>query len=191
MHAVHHTDAFILKSAPSGEANRRVWLFTREFGHIVAVVQGVRKQGAKLQMQLSDYSLCSVDLVKGRDVWRLVSASEMQNPFIGRNANGLGRAFVRTLSAVERFCHGEEANEALFLHLLECMNVLFETGLDAKSFDTVSLWKTLATLGYIAVEEVDETLFRRSFIDAVRTIDSTTRSRLIKAINETITETHL
>ena len=107
MHIVHHTDSFILKVQSAGEANSRVWLFTKDFGLVVAMVQGVRKQGAKLQMHLSEYSFIGADLVRGRDVWRLVSVSGEGNPFIDKNLNGLGRAFVRTLSAVERFCHGE------------------------------------------------------------------------------------
>ena len=121
MHTVHHTDAFILKIEPSGEANVRVWLFTKSFGLVVATVQGVRKQGAKLQMHLSPYSLIHTDLVRGKDVWRLVSIKEITNPFIGKDPNGLGRAYVRTLSVVERFCHGEEAHLALFNHLLEAL----------------------------------------------------------------------
>jgi len=191
MHTVHHTDSFILKSTPSGEASRRVWLFTREFGLVVASVQGVRKQGAKLQMQLAEYSFVATDLVRGKDVWRLVTVSEIVAPLLSGKKTALARGYVRTLAAVERFCHGEEINPQLFEHLLECIGTLSGADLDAKSFDTVSLWKVLAALGYISVEEEDRHLYTMPFEEAVRSINIETRSRLIKEINETIKQTHL
>lgn len=191
MHTVHHTDAFILKHQPLGEANARVWLFTRELGLVVATVQGVRKQGAKLQMQLSDYALVSADLVRGKDVWRLVSATEISNPFLGKRRNGLGRAYVRTLGAVERFCHGEEANAVLFEHLLACLEGIDHKELDERSFDTLSVWKVMAMLGYIDIEEADKRFFTDPFVDGVRVMDGASCARLIRETNDTIKETHL
>lgn len=191
MHAVHHTDSFIVKSAPAGEANRRLWLFTREFGLVVAAVQGVRKPGAKLAMQTSEYSLISADLVRGRDVWRLTSVQEIENPFIGRDPNGLGRAFVRTLSVVERFCQGEEAHPELFDHLKECLEIVRNHELDARSFDTLSVWKVMVLLGYSAVSEEDRALFSLPLGEAAQLLTEESRKRLVKEINETIAQTHL
>jgi len=191
MHTVHHTDAFIVKSQPAGEANRRIWLFTRDFGLVVAMVQGVRKQGAKLQMQLSDYSLASVDLVKGKEVWRLVSASLESAPLMQEPRAPFARGFVRTLSAVERFCQGEDPHPELFDHLRECLEALNRGEGEAGAYDSLSLWKVMVLLGYVAVLEEDEALYRAPLADAVRAIDAATKRRIVQEVNETIKQTHL
>jgi len=74
MHAIHHTEAIVVRSEPSGEANKRIWLFTKEFGLVIAMVQGVRKPEAKLQSHITDYSVIHADLIRGKSTWRLISA---------------------------------------------------------------------------------------------------------------------
>jgi DNA repair protein RecO len=190
MHIVHHTDAFILKTTPAGEANKFVWLFTREFGLIMATVQGVRKSGAKLSMHLSEYSLASVDLVQGKDVWRLVNIVQIQNPFLGHYHGELGRSYVRTLAAVQRFCQGEERHEELFDHLASCLNSLADN-LDAKSFDTLSLWRVMVLLGYGAVPDPYQNLLLSPFTDAVRELTPQARTQLVRDMNTVIKEGQL
>ncbi len=191
MHVVHHTDAFILKVQPLGEANVRVWLFTRTFGLVIAVAQGVRKQGAKLQMQLSDYAFIAADLVRGKDLWRLTSATALHTPLLEKHASGFGRSYVRTLSALERFCHGEEANEPLFAHLEASCAALEAPAVDERSLDTISLWKVMALLGYLSIEREEESLFSLPLPEAAQALSSEKRSRLIQKINHVIKETHL
>lgn len=191
MHTVHHSAAIILKSVPTGEANRLVSLFTRDFGRIVATVQGVRKQGAKLQMQLREYTFVSVDLVKGKDMWRLVSVAESYNPLRNVLYSDLARSFVRTLAAIERFCHGEERNDELFDHLEACAHCVADGTHDAVTLDTVSIWRVLVILGYSAVEKKDEPLYTMPFRDALADMTIQTRSRLIRRVNKVITHTHL
>lgn len=191
MHTIHHTDAFIVKQQPSGEANSRVWLFTELFGLVVASVQGVRKAGAKLAMHTTEYGLASVDLVRGKEVWRLISAKEIEHPFMGKDTRGLGRAYVRVLGIVERFCQGEEPHPELFSHLKECLSLLSIQILDARLFDTISLWKVMVLLGYIAVSKEDEQFFTLPLQEAVTRLDEVAAKRLIAQTNDAITQTHL
>lgn len=190
MHTVHHTDAVILKSVPAGEANRRVWLFTKEFGLVVATIQGVRKQGSKLQMNLIEYSFVSIDMVKGKDTWRLISLALLSQPLEKKVNDPLARSYVRTLAAVERFCQGEERNDELYNHLVSCSNSL-NGEFDPLSLDTVSIWKVLVLLGYCPVEPNHKWLVTTSLQEAVQKIDTATRDILIATTNKTIRETHL
>jgi recombinational DNA repair protein (RecF pathway) len=191
MHAVHHTEAFILRVRPAGEANIRVWLFTRDFGLVIAVVQGVRKQGAKLQMQLSEYSYISVDLVRGRDVWRLVSAVQIEAPLLLQKKIKRGRIVVRTLTAVERFCHGEEVNLPLFEHLQSLFACFDDKDVDASSLDTVSLWRVMVHLGYSSAGDDDGNFLDMPLSDAARILTPSKRKSFIKNVGETIAQTHL
>ncbi len=80
----HHTEAIVVRSEPSGEANKRIWLFTREFGLVIAMVQGVRKPAAKLQSNITDYSVIAADLIRGKNTWRLISSKVIAVPLHGK-----------------------------------------------------------------------------------------------------------
>lgn len=190
MHPIHHTLAFVLRLTDSGEANVRVWLFTKEFGLIVATVQGVRKPTAKLRSHIVEYTLINADLIKGREVWRLVSAKVEHNPFIEAYDESSARTFVRALMLTERLCVEEGADEALFEHLCEVEQSIRYPHTDAKLFDTIVLWKLLVHLGYLEVASESESLFTEPLTTAVDT-DGTKASLLIKEVTQAIKRTHL
>lgn len=192
MHPIYHTKAVILRSLPVGEANKRYWLFTEELGLVVANAQGVRKSSSKLAGQLVDYSFIEVDLVKGRDIWRITSATNAHNPLSGSIRAPLARPYVRALATVERFLGGEgEQHSELFNHLEVCANCVIEGNFNPQVFDTLAIWRVLAHLGYIAVPEDNVGLFSSSFTDTFSILDSDTTKKMIREVNEAITYTHL
>ncbi len=191
MHTIHHTEAIVLKSTSHGEANKRLWLFTREFGLVVAAMQGVRKPGAKLASHSSDYSIIRADLVKGREVWRLISAKVAHNPLEGRMRDPMARAYVRTLSAMSRFLVDEGVHEELYDHVLVCAAMLEEGVAEAKVFDALSLWRVLAHLGYIAVGEGDELLFTLPLREAYASVSAAQHARLMESVKSAIQQSHL
>ncbi len=190
MHPIIHTEAFVLKSTESGEANKRVWLFTREFGVVVATVQGVRKSGAKLRSHIVDYTYIHVDLVKGREVWRLISAHVIQNPFIGRYDKSRARSFVRALGLVQRFCIEEGPELELFEHLKTVMETLGTASDNPPFFDTIVLWKILVMLGYLELTKDLEELFSMPIAEVVDLPESIVK-RLIREVTDAINRTHL
>ncbi len=191
MHTIHHTEAFVIKSLSAGEANKRVWLFTREFGLIAALAQGVRKSTAKLQAHITDYALIRVDLVRGKEVWRLISATMEHNPLADIVRTARARAYVRTLSAVDRFLSGEDPSPELFDHLVEVLNTLSDETVNTKAFDTLSVWRMLVLLGYVAVEDIEESFFKDPFGEVVQKLDDVTLSRMIVAAQSAIKESQL
>jgi recombinational DNA repair protein (RecF pathway) len=190
MHTVHHSQAVIIKSVPSGEANRLVWLFTQNFGLIVATVQGIRNKGAKLQSHIIDYTFIDADLVRGRDVWRLVSARVHSDPLKGNFRNPTARAYVRTLGFIARFIIDEEPHDALYEHLRQCASLVGAT-IDAKAFDVLSIWKMLVILGYIAPSEEQAIYLDLTLKDAAENLTEQARAVLIREVQEAITQSHL
>lgn len=190
MHPIIHTEAFVLKSTESGEANKRVWLFTKEFGVVVATVQGVRKSGAKLKSHITDYCLISADIVKGREVWRLVSAQVLSNPFAGLYDELRARSFIRALGLVGRLCIEEGPEPELFEHLKTIMMTLHMPSDNANFFDTIVIWKILIMLGYLELTTELEELFKTPLLDIVDPPSSIIK-RLIKEVTDAITRTHL
>ena len=191
MHTIHHTPAVILKSVHFGEANKRVWLLTKEFGLIVAAVQGVRKAGAKLQGHLVDYAFINADLVRGKEVWRLISCELLHNPLEGNPKLPLARSYVRTLTLLERFLLGEGDHVELYAHVTEISTLISRTDIDERLFDTLSLWRAIAILGYIAVEEGDEELLHAPFDEAIGMMDDAHIRSFITVVNASIKESQL
>jgi recombinational DNA repair protein (RecF pathway) len=190
MHTIHHTEAIVVRSEPSGEANKRVWLFTKEFGLIIVMVQGVRKPMAKLQGHISDYSVIAADIIKGKSTWRLISAAVMATPLYGHERSPLARAYVRSVALTERFVVGEGVHEALFDHI-RVAGEMVKGDYDARAFDVLSLWKILVMLGYCAVEDDEQLLFTAAFDQAVTTMDDAMIKKLIKSATTAITHSHL
>ena len=196
MHPIIHTEAFVLKSTESGEANKRVWLFTKEYGLVVATVQGVRKSGAKLRSHILDYTYINADLVKGRDVWRLVSAQTITNQFVGEYDKLRARSYIRALSLVQRFCIEEGPEAELFEHLLAVMKTVKmpsdNPNLPAQAgfFDTIVLWKILVMLGYLDLTDDLKGLFSTDLLE-IADLPETVAKRLIKDVTDAINRTHL
>jgi DNA repair protein RecO len=190
MHPIIHTEAFVLKSLESGEANKRVWLFTKDFGLIVATAQGVRKGTAKLKSHIIDYCYINVDLVKGRDVWRLISAQVLENPFVGSYDKLRARSYIRALSLVERFCVEEGSEIELFNHLTNVLKTLGKASENPNLFDTIVLWKILVLLGYLELSPDSEKLFYIDLED-ISSISEGISKGLIKEVTDAINRTHL
>ena len=79
MHHIYTTEAFVIHSAPQGEAGKFLLLFTKDFGMIGVMAQGIRLIKSKLRHHVQDYSYCMVSIVRGKEVWRLTGASEIKN----------------------------------------------------------------------------------------------------------------
>src|SRR5947207_241148 len=108
-HHIYQTDGFILASFDRGEANRYFHIFTRDLGMIQATAQGVRLIESKLRYSLQDYSLSHLSLVRGKDVWRITSASKLFNLHeeFGREQFTV---FARVFSLLRRLIAGEAKN---------------------------------------------------------------------------------
>ncbi|HWC57333.1 MAG TPA: recombination protein O N-terminal domain-containing protein [Candidatus Paceibacterota bacterium] len=189
MHTIHHTDAVITKIADYRETSKRVWLFTRDFGLIIAVVQGVRNQGAKLQMHLREYALVRADIVRGREVWRLTGVHvHSEVLLLGRSPRN--RAYVRLLSFIQRFVVGEDPHPELFAHVVAVAQSLPMLS-GHREMDALALWRALALLGYIAVTPRDEALLTSPFVEATVSLDNATLRQCILQADSAIAQSHL
>lgn len=73
-HTIYNTEAFIMSSHNSGEADRVYKLFTKDLGVITAKATGIRKIESRLNFFVQDFKYIDASLVKGKTIWRLVSA---------------------------------------------------------------------------------------------------------------------
>ena len=76
MHHIYHTEGIILGSRNYGEAGKYYSIFTRDLGMVYASAQGVRRMSSKLRFVLQDFAYLKIDLVQGKDFWRVTNASK-------------------------------------------------------------------------------------------------------------------
>jgi DNA repair protein RecO len=193
-HQIFHTTAFVLGSRPSGEANKRMTLLTRELGLVHAMVQGIRHGKSKLRFALQDFSLASVDLVRGREVWRVTSGQPQESfsqLLLQKNIKPLFEKVIRLLG---RLYQGEISNELLFDELVGFLRFVKDTpplGGELPLLEVIIVTRILHHLGYSAPRENDYILLKGPFTPELFSHVRPIRARLVQEINQALQETQL
>ncbi len=103
---IYTTKAFLMKSVSTGEANKIYFLFTADLGLVRATAQGIRLEKSKLKGHLQDLYFVNVSLVKGKDLWRIVSAEAIYQDLFLENKDKL--FVLKSISSLLlRLIHGE------------------------------------------------------------------------------------
>jgi recombinational DNA repair protein (RecF pathway) len=90
------TPCIVLDSYDSGEHDKMLVLFTRDFGVVSAKATSIRKLESKMRGHLLPRKTCLVTLVKGKEVWRVVGVDSSEVlPQLGTDATILLRRFIR------------------------------------------------------------------------------------------------
>ena len=193
MHHIYHTEGLILGSKNYGEAGKYYAIFTRDLGMVHASAQGVRKMSSKLRFVLQDFSYVKIDLVRGKDFWRLTSASKT-NKFenISKNFETL-KVFVNISRLLKRLLAGEDANKSLFDDLLNGLVILekYETQADLRNIEAIIVLRILNNLGYIGGNESLKNLVKSPFEEELVLKVAENRSKILSEINKALQETHL
>lgn len=195
MHHIHHTEAFVLGSRAKGEDSKLLILFTRELGLIYAHAQGVRKLSSKLRFVLQDFSRINVDLVRGKEIWRLTTATPVHvesSLYLSRESE---RILARVASLLIRLVTGEEANEEVYGALARTYALLETAGKspeDFRALELLTVARILTALGYLSratpglVEDaVENPSVPKEFADIAY------QHRLIRDINQALAASQL
>lgn len=193
MYHIHHTEGLILGSRNYGEAGKYYSIFTRDLGMIHASAQGVRKMSSKLRFVLQDFAYVKIDLVKGKDFWRITSASKtnkLEN--ISKNSETL-EVFVNISRLLKRLLAGEYPNKSLFDDLLKGLLVLekIETKNELQNVEAIIVLRALSNLGYIGGNETLKNLIKSPFEEELVFEVSKSRTKILSEINKALRETHL
>ncbi len=189
-HHLYRTEAFVFGGVSSGEANRFLTFFTPEFGLVKAAAQGVRMLRSKLRFGLQNFSLAEVQLVRGREVWRVTNAVPKEAALRGE----LGVRFGRVSALVRRLLIGEVSQTFLFGLVLELFRAYQRDSLpdaEAEAMETITVMKILLHLGYFS----SAGKFKDHLDAPIARIDLETFSPLkneaITRINQSISQTQL
>ena len=191
MHHIYHTNSIVLDTFPTGEADMTILLFTKELGMILAVAKSVRSAKSKLRYSLQIGSVSKVDLVKGKQVWRVISATPIDRINVLDTET---RAVVaKAVRFVKRMVDKEKEERGIYSDL---ESLLFSTkkGHSKEKLAEIELvfyLRSLFGLGYIANNtEFREILSREYSISELETLPLP-RKKILDAIKNAIYESHL
>lgn len=184
------TSGFIIGQEPRGEASRLLLILTRHLGLIKALAQGVRSNRSKLRGYLQVGWLAEVDLIRGRDYWRVTGATA------GRSLSPRGSdqqlAAGRLVSFFKRLIPPEEPNPLLFSDVVAGFDLLTAPAAEIETVETILVLRTLQRLGYFdsAPTWVNFTAAKNLTPELIEDFKPQRRPA-IKLINEAISASHL
>lgn len=192
MYHIYHTEGIILGSRNYGETGKYYSVFTRDLGMIYAGAQGVRKMSSKLRFVLQDFSYVKIDFVRGKDFWRITSASKTNKLEDLYRAETL-KVFVNISRLLKRLLAGEDPNKELFVDLLNGLHILekSKTEEESRNIEAVIVLRILNNLGYIGGSDVLKDLIKSPFEGDLIYRASKNRTKILSQINKALKETHL
>lgn len=190
MYQKYSTDALVLGSRESGESDRVITLYTKDFGLVRARAIGVRAENSKMRYALQNYTLSNASLVKGKRGWRMAGAVAVRTA--SGNPKGVA-TFARIAELVVRLVHGEEENAYLYAALAEAHMALLKEDVEAFGMiEIVCVARILYSLGYISSEALETALFTHTAYTGESLMEAETmRDELLSSINKAIAETQL
>lgn len=193
MHHIYHTEGIILGSRNYGEAGRCFYVFTRDLGMIYASAQGVRKISSKLRFVLQDFTYIKVDLVRGKDFWRITSASKTNMlEGIARDSTKL-EIMVNVSKLLRRLLAGEDPNSILFQDLILGLEILDKNTekFELPNVEVILVLRILNNLGYIGGQENIKNLIQSPFENDLVYEVAKKKKDILVEINKALKETQL
>ena len=190
----YETEGLIVGHRNLGEANRLYQILTADFGLINVLAQGVRRDRSKLRYHLQNFSFAHLVLVRGREFWRLVGASELESlKLLPKEALIL---LKKITLVVQRLVQGEDPHSFIYQDLKQASLLLIESDQQSAqklaNLEIFILARFLAQLGYLAPStETKELLASPGFSWVEIGQMENFRSTLIKQINQALVMTQL
>lgn len=132
---MHTTEGIILRKVGVGEADALHIIYTKDFGKIRALAQGVKKEGAKLKGHLEPLNQSVVSFVFGKNGERLTQAILINFWPALRQDPGKLRAACQIVELVDQNCLEGEKDEPLWRLILESLIFLEKNNFVEKSLD--------------------------------------------------------
>jgi recombinational DNA repair protein (RecF pathway) len=160
---------------------------------ITASAQGVRKMSSKLRFILQDFAYLKIDLVAGKNMFRVTSASKTNQLEQLVRTKETFEVFANIARLLKRLLAGVESNEALFSDLLNGLAMLEKTEAkeDLRNIEAIIVLRMLHNLGYIGENEVLDNLIKSPFEGGILFEVSKSRTKILSLINRALKETHL
>ncbi len=119
-----HLEAVVLRHSDWGEADRLLWLFTREFGKLRAVAKGVRRARSRKAGHLEPFTRVNMLLSHGRDL-PVITQVDTIDPYLALKEDLMRMTCASYLiELLDRFTYEEGPNQALYRLITESLTRL-------------------------------------------------------------------
>lgn len=191
----HHTKGIVLGGVAIKEGDRLLYIFTRDFGLIRASARSVRTERSKLRPQLQDFTLGTVSLVRGKELWRVASMSGSASFYHALKNRPAARAVLFRLSAlVKRLLPGEEKNTDVydvFVRGLGALTSPSRTDSEYAMIETLTAARLLALLGHLSKQPYPELLSNAEFTESTLKYTADIQKGMVQAVNHALRESGL
>jgi DNA repair protein RecO (recombination protein O) len=117
-------EAIVLRHTDWGEADRLLWLFTREIGKVQVVAKGVRKPRSRKAGHLEPFTRVELLLARGRDL-PIVTQAEAQDTYLVLREDLVRVGYASyIIELLDRFTYEEGENIGLYRLLAETLSRL-------------------------------------------------------------------
>lgn len=191
-HTIYNTEAFVVSSRNSGEADRTFRLFTKDFGVISAKATGIRKVSSRLRFFVQDFKYIDASIVKGKNYWRLVSARPIHELNSRKSLTTSSR--IRSLQLVGKLAPEGEPLTELFDELVSAYMFTSNTHPkieDLESIEALIALKILHNLGYWGDRQSENDLVKSPFNENVVAQVKLSKKTIIKELNNSLRATQL
>lgn len=160
---IHTTPGFVVSSFSRGEADKYIYVFTRDLGMIGIIAKGVRLEKSKLRYAVQDYAYGSFSVVRGKEAWRLTGAEVPDTSYVATPTT------AQILALLRRLVQGEEAQPVLFDLLSQDLHTMCSLS-DVQHIhlcERMTVYRMLYHLGYIQLPKEYEYRLSLPLIEAV------------------------
>lgn len=140
-------EAVVLRHKDWGEADRLLWLYSRQRGKLRAVAKGARRLRSRKAGHLEPFTRVALLLARGRDLWIVTQAETIDAYLPLREDLVLTGYAAYVLELVDRFIYDDEQIPSLYRLLVNTLNRLSK---EANTFKAVRYYeiRLLDLLGF-------------------------------------------
>jgi DNA repair protein RecO (recombination protein O) len=120
----YRVEAVVIRHNDWGEADRLLWLFTRELGKQRAIAKGVRKPQSRKAGHLEPFTRVSLQLARGRDLPIITQAEAIDLYMPVREDLLLTTYGAYVVELLDRFTYEEGENRLLYQLLVDTLDRL-------------------------------------------------------------------
>ena len=191
---IYHTEALVLGARSVGEGDRLIHCYTRDLGLLAARAKSVREHRSRLRYSLQTFAHAEIDLVEGKNGWRLTSARPITSFRSLWEDVAKRRIAAQHASLLRRLVQGEERHEELFDDILEGLTFLegIEEQKTLEDTELLLVVRLVALLGYWKEATRFAPLFQTPAYspETLRAL-SLIRSEVLRGVNHALQSSHL
>lgn len=192
---IYTTEGLILSQRASGEADRIYSILTEEFGLVRAKAGGVRKEVSKLKASLEPLSFSTISFVRGKEYWRITSASLESN--LAKEFGGEKDLLVslsQVFALLEKLVVGESAHPELLDIISEALRFARSNTPEKEDVKILEIWMVLNILyelGYVSDSEYTSIVLEKKLSSEVLETIKQNKEKNVEIINAGIRITGL